>query len=140
MRHLAVITGLFLAAASPAFAADPVEGDWLTENGAGKVRIAPCPGRPERLCGTLFWLKDPVEARSLDVNNPDPTLRKRQLQGSLMLRDLKQAARGRWAGGQIYDPKTGKTFDSKITANPNGTLKLEGCIVMVCQAQTWKRG
>ena len=140
MRRLAVSAGLFLAAASPALAADPVEGDWLTEPGAGKVRIAPCPGRPERLCGTLFWVKDPAEARSPDVNNPDPGLRKRPLQGLLMLRDLKQAASGRWTGGQIYDPKTGKTFDSKVSANPNGTIKVVGCIMMVCQAQTWKRG
>lgn len=140
MRHLALAAGLLTACASPAFAADPVEGDWLTQTGSGKVRIAPCPPRPERLCGTLFWLRNPADAKATDVNNPDPALKKRPILGLPMIRDFKQAAPGRWTGGRIYDPNSGKTYDSKISVNPNGTLKVEGCIVVVCQAQTWKRG
>ena len=42
-------------------------------------------------------------------------------------------------GGKIYDPNSGKTYDSKIGVNANGTLKVEGCVLVVCQAQTWKR-
>ena len=42
--------------------------------------------------------------------------------------------------GKIYDPNSGKTYDSKISVNTNGTLKVEGCILVICQAQTWKRG
>ena len=28
---------------------------------------------------------------------------------------------------------------SILLGNGNGTLKVEGCILMICQAQTWKR-
>ena len=59
--------------------------------------------------------------------------------GMPMIRDFKQAAPGRWTSGKIYDPGSGKTYDSKISVNPNGTLKVEGCVLMVCQAQTWRR-
>jgi uncharacterized protein (DUF2147 family) len=56
-----------------------------------------------------------------------------------MLWGFRQAAPGKWTGGKIYDPNSGKTYDSKIGVNANGTLKIEGCILVVCQAQTWKR-
>ena len=139
MRIMMLAAGLLLATTSPAFAADPVEGDWLTQSGSGKVRIAPCPGKPDRLCGTLFWLKTPADAQALDTKNPDARLKIRPILGLPMIRDFKSQAAGRWTGGKIYDPDSGKTYDSKISINGNGTLKVEGCILMICQAQTWKR-
>jgi uncharacterized protein (DUF2147 family) len=136
MRSLAIAVGLTLAAA-PAFAADPVEGEWLTQDKGGKVRIAACPGKADRMCGTTSWVKDPTKV--LDEKNPNAALRSKPLLGQQVIRDFKQAAPGRWTGGKIYDPKTGKTYDSKMTANANGSLKVEGCVLMICQAQTWTR-
>jgi uncharacterized protein (DUF2147 family) len=140
MRALALAAGLALTAAAPALAADPVEGEWLTQAATGKVRIAPCPGQPNLMCGVISWLKDPANATARDTHNPDPALKSRPILGLPMIWNFKQAAPGRWTGGKIYDPNTGKTYDSKISVNPNGTLKVEGCILVVCQAQTWKRG
>ena len=130
MRSLAIAVGL-------TFAADPGEGEWLTQDKGGKVRIAPCAGRADRMCGTTSWVKDP--SKVLDVKNPDPALRAKPLIGQQVMRDFKSAEPGRWTGGKIYDPKTGKTYNSKLTAAANGTLKVEGCVLMVCQAQTWTR-
>jgi uncharacterized protein (DUF2147 family) len=135
MRAIAFAAVLSLAA-GPALAADPVEGEWLTQGGGGKVRIAPCPGKADRLCGNISWLKP---AKATDLNNPDPKLRTRPIMGMPMLWGFRQAAPGKWTGGKIYDPNSGKTYDSKIGVNANGTLKIEGCILVVCQAQTWKR-
>ena len=59
----------------------------------------------------------------------------RALAGAARLIDTK----GRWTGGKIYDPGEGKTYDARIRINPDGTLKLEGCVLIVCQAQTWRR-
>ena len=136
MRSLALALGLTLAAA-PALAADPVEGEWLTQDKSGKVRVAPCPGKTDRMCGVTTFVKDPTKIQ--DLKNPDPALRTRPLLGQQVIRDFKPAAPGRWTGGKIYDPKTGKTYDSKISANPDGSLKVQGCILMICQAQTWTR-
>ncbi len=138
MRAITLALGLTLAAA-PALAADPVEGDWLTQTGTGKVRIAPCPGKADRLCGSIFWLKNAADQKSTDVRNPDAALRSRPILGLPMLHGFKAAGPGRWTGGKIYDPQTGKTYDSKLSINPNGTLKVEGCVAVICQAQTWKR-
>lgn len=136
MRPILLAAAASLLAA-PAFAADPVEGEWLTQAGTAKVRIAPCAGKADRLCGTVAWLKN---AGAKDANNPDPKLRDRAIVGMNLIRDFKQAGPGRWTGGKIYDPESGKTYDSKISANANGTLKVEGCVLVVCQAQTWRRG
>jgi uncharacterized protein (DUF2147 family) len=132
---------LALTAASAAQAADPVQGEWLTSSGTAKVRVAPCTDK-SKMCGTVVWLKAPLDKAGrpvTDAANPDPALRTRPVVGMQLIRDFKPAQAGRWTGGRIYDPQTGKTYASKISANPDGTLKVEGCIAVVCQAQTWKR-
>lgn len=140
-RLKAVIAGLSsLAFAIGAQAASPVQGDWITQSASGKVRVAPC---GERLCGTIVWLKNPIDRTTgqpqKDANNPDPSLRTRPVVGLLLIKDFKAARDGRWTGGTIYDPESGKTYASKIALNPDGSLKVEGCIAIICQAQTWKR-
>lgn len=140
MRLLLAATSLALLAATPALAADPVEGDWLVQGGSAKVRIAPCPARAERLCGVFTWIKNDKPGKPvLDSHNPDAGLRGQTLVGSTFIRDFRKAAVGRWTGGKIYSPDEGKTYDSKMQINPDGTLKLNGCVLFICQAQTWKR-
>lgn len=140
--HLASAAALCLLSATAAQAADPVMGDWLTQGGSAKVRVAPCAADPGKACGTIVWMKNPKDKAGgpqKDTNNPDPAQRARTVLGLQLIRDFKPAGPGRWAGGKIYDPGSGKTYGSKLSANPNGTLKVEGCIGPICQAQTWTR-
>lgn len=137
MRAIALAAVLTLTAA-PAFAADPAEGEWFNQDASGKIRIGPCPSQAGKLCGAISWLRPPND-KALDANNPDAKLKTRPIQGMPMLWGFKSAGPGKWTGGKIYDPNSGKTYDSKISVNPNGTLKVEGCISVICQAQTWKR-
>jgi uncharacterized protein (DUF2147 family) len=123
--------------ATPALAADPAEGEWLTQAGSARVRIGPCPGQAARLCGAVSWLKN--DPKVVDSNNPDPKLKGRPILGMTMLSGFKSAGPGKWTGGKIYDPESGKTYDSKLSVNGNGTLKVEGCVAIICQAQTWRR-
>ncbi|MET0273723.1 MAG: DUF2147 domain-containing protein [Phenylobacterium sp.] len=136
-----IIAACLTLAAGPALAADPIEGDWMA-SATTKVRIAPCPGKADRMCGTIAWLKNPNDKAGkpqLDVNNPNAALQSRPILGMPFIRDFKRAEPGRWTGGKIYDPNSGKTYDSKMKVNPDGTLKLDGCVLMICQSQTWKR-
>ena len=141
MRMSAVAAIVASLAGGPAFAADAVEGDWMA-SATTKVHIAPCRGQPSRLCGDIVWLKTPNSASGeplRDVSNPDPGLRGRAILGLPFIRDFQRVEAGRWSGGKIYDPKSGKTYDSKVAVNANGSLNLEGCIAFICQAQTWTR-
>jgi uncharacterized protein (DUF2147 family) len=138
-RDLGLIAVLVFAAA-PAFAAETAaEGEWLLPNGKSKVMISPCAASPERLCGKISWLQNPAEGKNKDTNNPDPSLRGRMIMGLPVINGFQSAGQGRWTGGQIYDPQNGKTYKSKMTLNADGTLKVEGCVLMVCRPQTWTR-
>lgn len=140
--HLAAVAAASTALASAAQAADPVEGTWLVQGGAAKVRVSPCGGDKAKMCGVITWMKAPNDKAGQpqkDVNNPDAASRNRPIVGLTMIRDFKPAGPGKWTGGRIYDPSSGKTYGSKMSANPDGSLKVEGCIAVVCQAQTWKR-
>lgn len=140
--HLVVAMAAFTALGSAAQAADPVEGTWLVQAGTAKVRVAPCGGDKAKMCGVIAWMKAPNDKAGQphkDVNNPDAAARTRPIVGLTMIRDFKSAGAGKWTGGKIYDPSSGKSYGSKMSLNPDGTLKVEGCIAVVCQAQTWKR-
>ena len=140
--HLAAALAAFTALGSAAHAADPVEGTWLVQAGTAKVRVAPCGGDKAKMCGVVVWMKAPNDKAGQpqkDVNNPDAAARTRPIVGLTMIRDFKPAGAGKWTGGKIYDPSSGKSYGSKMSLNPDGTLKVEGCVAVVCQAQTWKR-
>jgi uncharacterized protein (DUF2147 family) len=133
MRML--IAAALALAATPALAADPVEGDWIVQGGSAKVHIAPCPAKADQLCGVFTWLKNPTNKAGKPVTDPAG----KPVMGMTFIRDFKRVGPGRWHGGKIYDPDEGKTYDSKMQIAPDGTLKLSGCVLFICQAQIWKR-
>lgn len=142
MRPSLLVLALSLAA-SPALAADPVEGDWLVQTKRVKVRMAPCSAAPATLCGKIVWLVEPLDKDGKpkrDILNPDAARHDDPVMGMLMIRDFKNAGPGRWTGGKIYDPNSGRTYDSKMQVQVDGTLKLDGCVLkVVCVSQTWTR-
>ncbi|MFN9032594.1 MAG: DUF2147 domain-containing protein [Alphaproteobacteria bacterium] len=134
----AFIASIALAlSASAAFASTSPVGVWYTQDKQGKVRIAPC---GDKLCGVIISGrgkdgKPASDAR--DDANPNPALRSRPILGLQILRDFKPTGPGRWGGGKIYDPNTGRTYDSKLSLSNGGVLKVEGCVTVICQSQTW---
>ncbi|MBW3558553.1 MAG: DUF2147 domain-containing protein [Proteobacteria bacterium] len=118
-----VLAGVLAAAAiaSAAEAQQGVQGDWMTEGGQAKVRIGPCEGQPAQLCGRF-------------VNPKTGGLAK-----TAFLTGFKPSGANKWGGGKIANPQDGKTYNSKMTLNPNGTLSVSGCVLVICKAQTWRR-
>ena len=142
MRRAIILAAVLSLIGSGALAADPAEGVWLVQDKNAKVRIAPCPAQADRLCGEIVWLSAPTGPDGkpkLDEKNSDAKLRSRPLIGLTMIRDFRAAGPGRWEGGKIYDPKSGKTYGSKMRVTPDGALKVDGCVLMICQSQTWTR-
>jgi uncharacterized protein (DUF2147 family) len=139
----AVALAAALGVAHPARAAgDPTFGDWLTEAKNGKVRIGPCAGNPAEACGVLIWAVPPADAPPgplHDAKNPDPALRARPLLGVAIISDFHRGADGQWTDGKIYEPDSGKTYKSKMAVAPDGTLKVSGCVMVLCKTQTWTR-
>jgi uncharacterized protein (DUF2147 family) len=122
-----------IAVAAPAQAAKPVTGRWSTVDGKAIVQIAPC-GRS--LCGHIEKIVKPTPGRpQTDIKNPDPKLRGKPLVGLALLTGFQDA--GDLWKGTIYDPESGKSYNSKLTRNPDGTLKVQGCVMFLCKTQTW---
>lgn len=134
-RVLALAVGL-AAMASPALATGPITGRWVTAEKDAVVAIGAC---GKALCGRLerFLVLPAGGKDQRDVNNADPAKRSRKLLGTAILSGLTADA-GVWRG-QVYDPKTGKTYTSEVRRKPDGTLEVKGCVGPFCQAQVWKK-
>lgn len=132
-----LFAGALSLAFAPAVAAAPTSpaGRWLTEGNQAVVEIAPC---GSSICGAIFRvLKVDPKAAKTDVNNPDPRLRHRPLSSLRILTGFVPDG-DRWKG-QVYDPRSGRTYKSFIQVRPDGTLALTGCVWKLCQTQSWRR-
>ena len=136
MRLFSLVLGLAALVGSPAVAQRGMIGDWLVEDKKAIVTIAPCGAA---YCGRVsrILVRDP-NWNGRDVNNPDPKLRGRPVVGLAILHGFKPDGAG-LAGGRIYDPNSGKTYASRLKLNPDGSLKVSGCIAIFCQSQRWTR-
>lgn len=45
---------------------------------------------------------------------------------------------GKFSGGTIWDPGSGKTYKSKMTLSGNA-LAVSGCVTIICRTQNWTR-
>ncbi len=123
-----------LLVALPASAATPIAGRYLTEDGAGIIEVGRC---GNSVCGKLVRiLKSEPNAPRTDVNNSDAALRSRPILGLPILSNFADAGSD-WRG-RIYDPRNGKSYKSIVSRQPNGSLKVQGCIAIFCQTQVWK--
>ena len=138
MRNLFYLTlaTAGLAVATPALAADAINGNWKTQDGDAIVRIGKC---GSTICGTIakYLVTPPNGAGQKDVNNPNKNLRSRTLLGSNVLYGFKPD--GDIWRGKIYDPKTGKTYRSEVSLTSSNKLKVKGCIAFICQGQNWTK-
>jgi uncharacterized protein (DUF2147 family) len=133
MKRLALVPLLLLSLGntSPGLA-----GLWLTDDHKGVVRIAPC---GTHMCGWIARVLDrgPGVA-STDIKNPDPRLRSRPIIGLPTLTGF-SAAGGAWRDGRAYDPKSGNSYRATLALNPDGSLKVTGCVMFICQSKRWTR-
>ena len=137
---LAAAAILVLAGAESARAADPL-GNWLTQTGTSRIRIADCGGA---LCGTIVWLKEPTDPDTgkpkTDKNNSDASKRGRPLIGVQIVLGMKPAGTDKWSG-QVYNAEDGKTYSGNLTFPGGNSLTLQGCALggLVCKGQTWTK-
>lgn len=126
MRTLALAAALSLAAV--AAQAQGIEGIFQTQandNGdIGMVQFAPC---GDRYCGTLI---KSFHADGTAFDSPN--------HGRQIVWDMADNGGGKFSGGKIWDPGADKTYNSKMVLS-GSTLKVSGCISVLCRSQTWVR-
>ncbi|MDE1993106.1 MAG: DUF2147 domain-containing protein [Rhizobiaceae bacterium] len=111
MRHASILAAAMVLVAGVANAADPLVGNWKTEDGTTSA-IARC---GSGYCITVKTGK--YAGRKI---------------GNFSGKD------GSYAG-QITDPVSNKTYNGTLKLSGNN-VKMQGCVMKVfCQSQTWTR-
>jgi len=110
--------------------ADRVLGRWLNEDGDAHIEITKDNGV---FSGKLVWLKFPIDEETgkpkLDKKNPDEKLKTRPTMGLEMLTGFRYDSDDKeWTDGEIYDPKSGKTYSCYMEFDSDGKLKIRGYI------------
>lgn len=130
--------GFGLAGLAHAAAAEDPTGYWATEKDESQVHITHCGG--DKLCGTLFWMKNPSDAKGspmLDKENEDEAKRKRPLLG---IQFISMKSEDDYWKGTVYNPQNGKTYDATLKILSKNQVELKGCVAYVlCAGQKWTR-
>lgn len=138
-----------LATATAAAPPAAVEGVWLTDS-LTEMTIAACPQGfcgyiskivvPERIRQQMGSSLDSVDvSQYTDVNNKDPRLKKRPIQG-LQILTLKPTGNPNYYEGEIYNPEDGNIYSGSVEVTSGDKIKLKGCVLYVlCQEQLWAR-
>ena len=139
-QKLAILLCLALLPASTWASETHVEGRWLSGDGDGWIRIELT---DDSLIGVIAGSPNDAEGDPprLDDKNPDPALRDRPLLGVTIMSGFAYNGDGRWSGGRIYDPNSGKTYKATIRQIDADTLKLRGYIgvSLFGRSDTWTR-
>lgn len=143
MKKLVLIL-LISIAILPVFAqgADRILGLWFNGEKSSKIEISQA--EDGSYVGKIVWLKKPLdkaEKPKTDNKNPNKELRNRPLMELQVLSGLSYDGKGKYSGGRIYDPKSGKTYSAKAEMLNNNTLALRGFIgiSLAGRTDTWIR-
>jgi len=117
-----------------------IEGRWLTQDGDGWITIQLVGNSLE---GSVAGSPDPEQRkeREFDDRNPDPSLKTRRLDGLTIMTGFQYDGDGRWSGGTVYDPNSGKTYKCTVKQLDANTLKIRGFIgiSLFGRSETWTR-
>lgn len=127
-KFASVLVVLFLvfAVQAKAQSENNVLGLWYNTEKTAQVEIIKSEAD---FIGKIVWLKEPNPngKPATDKENPDSKLKQRPLMGLALLKGLKYSG-GMWKGGEIYDPKTGKTYSCEVKLKSDSILEVKGYI------------
>ena len=94
--------------------------------------------------GQIIWLNEPNHpdgTPKLDVKNPDESKRSVRCDQVVIVWGLKYDAKeNRWAGGKVYRPTDGKTFNCRVEFEEDGkTLRVRGSLGPIGVSRYWKK-
>ncbi len=118
MKYISLlILAILLVSGVFAQQADSIKGVWFNQEKDAKVEIYES---SSKYFGKLVWLKNGMESDGKtpvkDAKNKDAKLRSRPLLHAVILENFTYRD-SKWTGGQVYDPKSGKTYSSEMRLN-----------------------
>lgn len=152
MKKTLIILGiwipLLLASAIHAQNPEAIVGKWWNQEKEAQIEIYAC---ESKYCGKIVWLREPNYPADdpkgmggkprIDRENPAPSKRGRPMLGMNLLWGFTYSGGNLWEGGQIYDPREGKTYKCKMTLETPDHLKVRGFIgiSLIGKTNDWTR-
>jgi uncharacterized protein (DUF2147 family) len=124
---LLLISGSFIKAQN-SFKATDLVGDWVVSE---KTAVITFFADGNKFYGMTSWMGRPKDEHGnprTDVKNPDPAKRSQPLLGALLCKNFVYKGNGVWGDGTIYDSRSGRTYNCKITMKDINTIHLRGYI------------
>ena len=123
-----IIAAMAMFVAGPAFAADPVLGLYKTQPGdTGKYAHVELYDCDSQICGVI---RKAFDGSGSEVASDTV--------GKRMIWAMKPQGSGKYGKGKIWAPDRDKTYNSRMELSGR-TLKVSGCVLGICRAQTWNR-
>ena len=122
--------------------ANDVTGIWYNEEKDARFEIYEDGGE---YFAKIVWLEEPIDPETgkakVDDENPDEDKQNRPLKGLVFMKDFVFEGDGLWEDGEIYDPKSGKTYDCYIKMESPEKLKVRGYIgiSLIGRTSYWTR-
>lgn len=118
MRRFLACTLLFITAAIPSHPqSSGVIGNWKTPLGS-IIHFDRC---GQQICAWIIYVS-PSAPSTKDIHNPDSSLHERPLCGMKIGSGFTLNNPTNATGGLLYDPKTGRTYHSRLAANGNNLV------------------
>ena len=144
MKKLFVLLFIYsLAICVNAQSGDEITGIWWNDIKTSKIKVEKKDGK---YIGTIVYIIPEMFVNGepeKDTKNPDLNLRNRSRLNLQILNGLEYNPKEKeWAGGTIYDPKNGKTYECYVWMEGNQTLQLKGFVAgirMLGRKSTWTR-
>lgn len=119
-------------------------GIWWNEEKSSRIEVYEEKGK---IYGKIVWIKVNTNpngtAPRTDYLNPDEKLKTRPVIGVRILTDLVWDADDQeWTDGEIYDPKSGKTYSCYAELQKDGKLFLKGYVLgmtFIGRSTLWTR-
>lgn len=128
---------------SQAQSSDDITGIWWNDSKTSKIKVEKKEGK---YIGTIVYIipeKYINGAPEKDNKNPDADLKNRSRLNLQILSGLVYNSSAKeWAGGSIYDPNNGKTYDCYVWLEGKDTLQLKGFVAgirMLGRKSAWVR-
>ena len=110
----------FTALTNAASAGDPY-GVWVRPSTGSQVRFYDCGGK---LCGKVVAVKEAARKKEIGV---------------VIMKGAAKTADNKWQGDML-DAGTGKLYSGvAVTLESASALSVKGCIMVICQTETWHR-
>ena len=123
--------------------ADDITGIWWNDVKTSKIKVEK---RDGKYIGTIVYLipeKYVNGEPEKDTKNPVDALKTRSILNLQILKGLVyNSADKEWAGGMIYDPKSGKTYECFVWLEGKDLLQLKGFVAgirMLGRKSAWTR-